>query len=191
MSTMRRWADRGDVRVVRTPGGHRRVALVDVRDLQRRRIGQHGATAAALRGLHVPTEPLPLVTDVLERSAGELLSAAARGMYDPGHPGWFGQSHSHKTRMRWVAGIARAARYGYYARAVDHTVRLDRHARNGLSTQTERMLFLERFGDLAVHYLRSAGAEDTTVKEARALMRALRYAILATGTSPCCQPRGD
>ncbi len=30
-STLRRWADRGEIPVMRTPGGHRRFSLADVR----------------------------------------------------------------------------------------------------------------------------------------------------------------
>ena len=47
-TTLRRWADRGALPVMRTPGGHRRFALADIR-----RIAQHQQDPAQAQGIEV------------------------------------------------------------------------------------------------------------------------------------------
>lgn len=44
-STLRRWADDGDLPVMLTPGGHRRFALSDLRTFSKRRLGGLGGTS--------------------------------------------------------------------------------------------------------------------------------------------------
>ena len=85
-STLRRWADAGQVRTFRTPGGHRRFAEADVeaivegRSRRQQRIGDVGdvATRRIRRQLHrTPAQPWYATVDEAQR---EKLRTLGRGL---------------------------------------------------------------------------------------------------------------
>ena len=75
-SSVRRWIDDGDIRVVRTAGGHRRVAANDAVQF----IRKLGAVVVRPEVLNLPALPLPGATEVGESASGdaERLFAALR-----------------------------------------------------------------------------------------------------------------
>lgn len=68
-STVRAWADRGDVPVFRTPGGHRRFNAADLR----RFLEDHGRSKLSISSSALMETALVRVRQELERSSGEIL----------------------------------------------------------------------------------------------------------------------
>jgi diguanylate cyclase (GGDEF)-like protein/excisionase family DNA binding protein/PAS domain S-box-containing protein len=172
-STLRRWADDGRIRTLRTSGGHRRFPVAEVRRLSA------AATAAlppAVRVAPLPTAPLAVLADVL--GAETLPAVAARALYEPQRAGWFASPAAADHVRRWLAELATAARDGAYAEAVQATRRLVSQADYAGTALGERHAFVERTADAVVRGLSEHGAAHGEVVEARRLFANLRQVAL-------------
>jgi excisionase family DNA binding protein len=181
-STLRRWADSGRVRVVRTAGGHRRFAVDDVR-----RLGRDIAerTPAVVRPARQPTGPLPAVAVLLDADGEELLDAAVRGVYEAGHPGWFAADAARPHLLAWLHALADAARGpADYDAACAATRELAARALYAGTSIVERHALLERLGDLVGLHLGERGASRHELIETRRLVRTLQRAMLAGAETP-------
>jgi excisionase family DNA binding protein len=90
-SRVRRWADDGRLEVTRTPGGHRRFRLDDVR-----RLAADERSFGLLRPIALPQTPLPALAGVLRNFGGEITTAAVAAVYGEEPPGWFATSNANR-----------------------------------------------------------------------------------------------
>jgi excisionase family DNA binding protein len=178
-STLRRWADSGRLRVVRTAGGHRRFAADDVRRLSRENAGRQGPV---LRPARLPDAPIPDLAALLDDEGPELLRRAVSLLYEPGGEGWYAGEAGSRQLETWL-GALRAAAAGAMAwdSGVDATRELAIRAGYGGSTQVEGHLLLERLEDLVPFRLRERRAPQDALVQSRRLLRALHRALVDSG----------
>ena len=153
-STLRRWADTGKLQTIRTPGGHRRFPVSEVRRLSSRS-GAH--TRGAVQSTELPHRPVVAFAELLELGPGAIVVAAS-SIYSRGRPGWFGSPAGSVALADWVAALAQAARDGAYDRAVESTRRLLTLADFAGTSLLERHWSLERIRDTCLRQLRDGGA---------------------------------
>jgi excisionase family DNA binding protein len=181
-STLRRWADSGRLRVVRTAGGHRRFAAEDVRRLSRETAGREGPV---LRPARLPEGPIPELAALVADEGVELMHHAVSLLYEPGHGGWFASSTSGPHLETWLRALRATAAGGVaWDSIVDATRELAIRAANGGAGQVEGHLLLERMDDLVTFKLRERGASHGALVQARRLLRALHRAIVDAGPDP-------
>jgi diguanylate cyclase (GGDEF)-like protein/excisionase family DNA binding protein/PAS domain S-box-containing protein len=172
-STLRRWADDGRIRTLRTSGGHRRFPVAEVRRLSA------AATAAlppAVRLAPLPAAPLPALAAGLEAEA--LPAVVARALYEPQRGGWFASPAAAEPIGRWLGDLVVAARSGAYAEAVQSTRRLVSQADYAGTALAERHAFVERAADAAIRAMAEHGAAHAEVVDARRLFANLRQVAL-------------
>jgi diguanylate cyclase (GGDEF)-like protein/excisionase family DNA binding protein len=175
-STLRRWAGTGRIRAVRTPGGHRRFAVGEVRRLNAA-LGR--ASTRSVRPIAPPAAPLHCVAGLLDSDGAELAVAAARALYRAGATGWFADQPRGGAVAHWIGSLATAARSGDYAIAEDCTLELGRQAEMAGTTLLERHGFVEVFGDAAVRVLASREVPRSDRAAVQRLFVSLRQKLLS------------
>ncbi|MCZ4494484.1 MAG: diguanylate cyclase domain [Conexibacter sp.] len=175
-STLRRWADGGRLRVVRTAGGHRRFAAEDVRRLSRESTGQRGPV---LRPARLPEGPLPELAALIDDEGPALLQRAVSLLYEPGGEGWFAGEAGARHLETWIAAV-RAAASGAVAweSVVGATGELALRAGYGGAAQVEGHVMLDRMDDLVQFRMRERRAPHAALVQARRLLRALHRALV-------------
>jgi excisionase family DNA binding protein len=175
-STMRRWADEGRVRAVRTAGGHRRFALETVR-----KVAGERANRPTVRPVAMPADRLAPLADHLRAHGAELAARAASALYRGGPPGWFGADEASEAVREWVGALAAACDSARYADAAAASELLMRRAYLHGASLLERHTFLERFGELALRSLSLEGADRVELTGTRRLITALQQTLLDGG----------
>jgi diguanylate cyclase (GGDEF)-like protein/excisionase family DNA binding protein len=173
-STLRRWADGGRIRAVRTAGGHRRFP---VSELQRLNTTSAMLAPPALRLAPVPEAPLAAVAAVLAGEGEAIAATAARAVYDGPRTGWLAGADAEAHLARWVAATAEACQTGDFDRALDAMRVLMSHARYAGASLLERQLFPERCGELVLHRLQERSADRSQLVSARRLFARLRQTL--------------
>jgi excisionase family DNA binding protein len=172
-STLRRWADEGRVRAVRTAGGHRRFPL----DAIRRLTAEHSGRGV-VRPVAPPSEPLPEVAAILRGRGSELTAAAASALYRGGGPGWFVGDDGAAALAEWVEELAAGSERGRFEAVLEATDALMRRAALQGASLLERHRFLERYGDVVVRTLSHGESSQAERAATRRLFAALQQAQL-------------
>lgn len=173
-STLRRWADSGRIRAVRTAGRHRRFPVTEVRRVSARGKGKPEPARPRL-----PSRPAPAVAELISAHGAALRDAAVRAMYDDGHAaGWFASDGARPALSEWTAALAAAFRSGQYQATVAATNGLVRRARLAGASMLERYVFAERFCAALLRASERTGGEPETQAATRRLFAVLRYEIL-------------
>jgi diguanylate cyclase (GGDEF)-like protein/excisionase family DNA binding protein len=180
-STMRRWANSGRVKSVRTRGGHRRFRLADVRRLSAL---VSGRSTPVLRQVPPPAQELRQVADLLDSRGDRLLVATKRSLYDEGRTGWFAGPAAEAGLDEWLRRLAAAARVARWDRALDATAQLMIQSHRAGSSVAERHGFLERFTEATVRELQRGGADRSVLADARRLFHSLLRVTLTVGDRP-------
>lgn len=173
-STLRRWADTARIEAIRTPGGHRRFPVSEVRRLSRQAGTRPSAT---LRIVEVPVRPVPALAALLD-SGLDVRPAVTVSLYRPGRPGWFASEAAVGAVVQWTAAVAGGARSGRYDGALESTQRLLALADRGGAGLLERHQFLERTRDAWLRELRERRADQADLLDVRRLLVRLGYLVL-------------
>jgi excisionase family DNA binding protein len=173
-STLRRWADCGRIRAVRTAGGHRRFP---VSELQRLKSAPALLAPPALRPTPLPSAPLVGLGALLVQEGRPIAGTAARAIYDRGRTGWLSSADAEPHLERWARETAAACQGGEYDLAIDAMRGLMRQARYAGASLLERQLFVERCGELVLHRLQERSADRPQLVGARRLFARLRQAL--------------
>jgi diguanylate cyclase (GGDEF)-like protein/excisionase family DNA binding protein len=176
MSTLRRWADAGRIRVVRTAGGHRRFPASEIRRLNRAR---NGSRAGTVRPIAPPSGAAPTAADMLRSRGGEMIAMATGALYRGGRPGWFSSEPAVPNLRAWLAALTVACVEGEYPRVGQATDRLLAAGALAGATVLERDGFLERVFELLVRSMSAAGARREESLAVQRLGRSLRQRGLA------------
>jgi excisionase family DNA binding protein len=173
-STMRRWADDGRIRAIRTAGGHRRFALDAVRQMAADR-----GPRAVVRPILPPVEPLPLLSRQLRDAGEDMAARAAASLYREGPRGWFAGPDGEMAIQAWLSDLVLACDTGRHTRALEAAETLMRRADVQGVSLLERHGFLERFGEVSVRVLSREQAPRPEILGARRLFVAMQQALLA------------
>jgi diguanylate cyclase (GGDEF)-like protein/excisionase family DNA binding protein len=173
-STLRRWADNGRVRAIRTTGGHRRFPVAE---LQRLKSSTARLSPPALRPTPLPTGPLVGLGALLRQDGPSIAGAAARAIYDGARTGWLSSAEAEPHLERWTRATAAACGGAEYELAVEAGRGLMRQARYAGASLLERQLFVERCGELVLHRLQQRSADRPQLVGARRLFARLRQAL--------------
>ncbi|MDO8212375.1 EAL domain-containing protein [Conexibacter sp. CPCC 206217] len=172
-STIRRLADEGALRGVRTSGGHRRFRRRDVQELARRR-----SAGALLSAQELPDGAMAATADLLARSGDALMERAARVTYDAWSSGWFASAAGQELGREWLAALGAAVRTGAQRDALEATVRfLDAAALAG-ARLAECSRFVSQLSALVVAELVRLRAPAQEVANVRRLLPQALEALL-------------
>jgi diguanylate cyclase (GGDEF)-like protein/PAS domain S-box-containing protein/excisionase family DNA binding protein len=174
-STLRRWADAGRIRVVRTAGGHRRFPTAEVRRLA---AASSTLRRPVLRGAQLPVTALPVTRDLLRERGEEIAGGAARTLYEPARSGWFAAATAADPIGRWLAALVAACGTGQYADVVGASRRLAATAGYAGASLVERHDFVDRFGEIALRRLQELQAPRDELIGLRRLVLRIRQAVL-------------
>jgi excisionase family DNA binding protein len=172
-STARRWADSGQLRVVRTAGGHRRFARADVERLA----GGAAALPVVRRWAAFPPASAA-VARVLADGGGEMTTAAGRAVYEDGASGWLGGEYARAALDRFALQMAAAVRIGDEPGAAAAVRRLSDDAREAGAALVEVDAFLGRYFALVTRALRRKSADDADISVPRVLAMTARQVLL-------------
>jgi excisionase family DNA binding protein len=139
-STLRRWADAGRIRFVRTSGGHRRFPAGEVRRLT---AANASRGAEGVRPLAPPTRPLPGLARLVAGRGVELAADSADALYGKSGEGWFRSAEAAPHLHRWVHTVALACLSGSGRQAVDASLAMLRRAELAGASLLERHAFVE------------------------------------------------
>jgi diguanylate cyclase (GGDEF)-like protein/excisionase family DNA binding protein len=173
-STLRRWADNGRIRAVRTTGGHRRFP---VSELQRLKSAPALLATPALRPTPLPATPLVGLGAILLQEGRPIAGAAARAIYHGARTGWLSSADAEPHLDRWARSTAAACHGAEYELAIEATRGLMRQARYAGASLLERQLFVERCGEVVLHRLQERSADRPQLVGARRLFAHLRQAL--------------
>jgi excisionase family DNA binding protein len=179
-STLRRWADTGRIRSLRTSGGHRRFPVAEVRRLSASALA---GQPPAVRVPPLPATALDDVAAVLDEQAGSLLAAAVRALYEPDRPGWFATPAAAQPLRAWLADVAASARTGSWGDALRCTRRLIAQADYAGTSQEERHALVERVAETIVRVTGELGMAHRDVVDVRRLFANLRRITLESPES--------
>lgn len=172
-STLRRWADAGRIRSIRTSGGHRRFPMREVQRLAR--LAQH---EPVVRSVQPPVGPLPALGELLTAAAADLAGDCAPAVYDGTRTGWFVSPAGRDQVERWALGVAAGARTGDYDATAEATRKLMLQAYHTGASLLERYTMLERVGAIVLRDLQERGTEGSEILGARRLFVHLRQLVL-------------
>jgi len=170
-STLRRWADAGRIKSLRTSGGHRRFAI---REVRRFGAARSAGRKALVRVFAAPVEPLPELGELLTIAAPNVATAAANALYESGHMGWFASEAGRRDVERWALAIARGAAAGNYDEPVEATRKLLLQASVAGASLLERHTMLERLGEIIARELEGRGVDRGRLLASRRLLARLR-----------------
>jgi excisionase family DNA binding protein len=169
-STVRRWIAEGRLAASRTPGGHRRVSLAELR-----RAVLSSTHPARVLSPPLPQGPLPALALILRRTPA-LVTAAASLTYASGFGGWFARPASDAVLARWLTRSSRAAADGRPVDAIAATTAMFIQARRAASLE-ECQIFTERLSVVVLRELqRTPGGHDEHDR-ACALLAAMRHTL--------------
>jgi diguanylate cyclase (GGDEF)-like protein/PAS domain S-box-containing protein/excisionase family DNA binding protein len=178
VSTLRRWADSGQVATVRTAGGHRRFPTQEIRQLAGR---SARLRAVSIRAAEPPAGPLPKLALLLRSEAATVAETVGRGIYqDKRELGWFASDEGADASTRWLRALALAAAGGEYTLAMDASVELLQEAEAAGTSVLERHTYLERASELLVRTLAARGVPRDEVRATGRLLLAVRHAHLGS-----------
>lgn len=179
-STLKRWDDAGRIRAVRTPGGHRRFHVDEVRRVAQER---GAATHSAVRALSPPARPLPGLGQMFETSGEDLLVTVTTALYEGEGQGWFATEEARPHLLRWQAELAGNCRDGRYSEAISATRALTRTASIGGATLLECHNFLNLMRAATVRALTTRDADGAELSAAQRLFAAFAQRLLEDQTS--------
>ena len=174
-STLRRWADGGRIRAVRTQGGHRRFDPAALRTLKAR-IGER--RAPAVRPVAPPERPMPTVARLLDQDGPAILRATLRALYRDDAPGWFATPGGEAAMSRWLVTVSGGARGGEYGAAIAATRSLEQHAAIAGASLLECHQFLGYFRTALIRVLIRRGTERDETAAAHRLMACFEQHLL-------------
>jgi excisionase family DNA binding protein len=174
-STLRRWADDGRIRFVRTGGGHRRFPASDVRRLAASRAGWG---ASEVRPLAPPSRPLPGLARLVAARGLELAGESAKALYSRDGEGWFRSADAQPHLHRWVRSVALACLSGSGRQAVDASLAMLRRAELVGATLLERHVFVENMGAACVRVLDDEPETHGEASAAGRLFRSIGQSLL-------------
>lgn len=167
-STMRRFADQGELPVTKTAGGHRRFRQRDLQRFARRRLGD-----PLLRPRELPSMPLPHATKLLRESGPALIDRVQRGMYETGWVGWFATPQGRTRTSLWLDSFGDTVGRVRYREAIETTASYLELALLAGASTAECVRFLSELGQVAGREaLRSGDPRD----EVRGLQRLVAVA---------------
>jgi diguanylate cyclase (GGDEF)-like protein/excisionase family DNA binding protein len=180
-STLRRWADTGRIRSLRTSGGHRRFPVAEVRRLS---ASAMSGQPPAVRVPALPATSLDALGALLDEHAGALLGVAIRALYEPDRPGWFAAPAAAEPLRAWLTDLAASARSGTWTEALRSTHRLIDQANYAGTSLEERQALVERVGDGVVRAAGERGMPHREVVDVRRLFVNLRRLALEAAETP-------
>jgi PAS domain S-box-containing protein/excisionase family DNA binding protein len=173
-STLRRWADDGRIRSVRTVGGHRRIPVSEVhRCLE----SAEAPPRAELRNEPSIRSAEPVLADLLDRHGTGLAERVPRDMYAHTQ-GWFAQPAATADLHRWVAGVADAVRAGDQVLLTMACARLVERAATGGALLIETLKFVGLFFQAAEFALSRLDVAPEFVLDLRRVGAAARQSML-------------
>jgi diguanylate cyclase (GGDEF)-like protein/excisionase family DNA binding protein len=180
-STLRRWADTGRIRSLRTSGGHRRFPVAEVRRLSASALA---GQPAAVRVPPLPAAPLDALAALIDEHAEGLAAAGTRALYQPDRPGWFATPAAAEPLRSWLSDLAASARSGAWVDALQSTRRLVAQANYAGTSLEERQALVERVGDALVRAAGDRGLARREVIDARRLFANLRRLAVEAAEPP-------
>jgi excisionase family DNA binding protein len=164
--TVRRWADAGRLKSVRTRGGHRRLRRGDVeREVARLR------PSPMVRAARMPERPLIHAGTAIGKRLDWIAEKSLRAVYVGDDHGWFGTPRGHAAVQQWLSQLAEGFVSGDYGRAKQATRHVLRLARTAGVPLLERSALINAVAQVTRAAI--VGAGESTADEIRDLERIL------------------
>lgn len=155
-STMRRYADHGEVPVTKTTGGHRRFRRRDVSRFAHHLLGEPPLTPREL-----PSVPLTQIGELLSDSGASLTERVQRKMYQRGRAGWFATPQGRTRTSLWLDSFGRSVTDGSHREAIEMTASYLELALLAGASTAECVRFLTQLGQAAgLEALRSGDCRE-------------------------------